>query len=353
MRKHLTTAFLALALMTMAGAAPAQEVEGFAFPGGELGASNIEPGQIYGGATKSVIWLEVPEWTYGQASTPGTPEFDINADGTAFGFNAFVGIGLNANFGKNPRLQLSGGYTTGELEGTAFDVNFTDTFTLLNGTAGGTPQFQTLASLQVDHEAYDFGLRALTDLVVSQTMTFTPSVMVFGGGSMQKYDADILDGSLFPAPPFDAFSETSFVRQNIDTYQVGVEGALSATFAVREDFSIILGGRGALVYLDSDMKGSDCLDASSVTPGCDGGRGTSTVTDKFNKTTYRAGLFGGTMIGLGEHLWNASFGVFGSIDWMPYAAIKNPLTPADGPSHLTLRHEMQYAVSAGFTVPLN
>lgn len=49
----------------------------------------------------------------------------------------------------------------------------------------------------------------------------------------------------------------------------------------------------------------------------------------------------------------ATFGIFVAIDWVPYAAIKNPVFGDDAPSHLILDHEMAYAVSATLTVPLS
>lgn len=342
MRNHLASFIVLTALTASAGHVSAQD-NGFGLPGGELGAANLSPGQIYVGATGSVMWLELPNWTYG-GDTGGGPMIDIEADGPAWGGHGFIGLGLGDVIGRNTRLQLSGGYATGDLDGSDSGPDiFTDRWVLLSAEEDvGVVPGGFEANLEVEHEAYEFGLRGLTDLNLNESVTLTPSIMVFRGGSKQDYSA----------AGFDGFEHSA--RQEVDTHQIGVEGTLAATLNVNEVFAIVMGGRGGLVHLDADMDGSDCHNVAPsgacVTPLA------SSVSDSYEESTYRAGLFGGTTFTFGPERRGVSLSLFGSVDWVPYAVINNPTDTIGGggtPSHLSHDHAMAYGLSGSLSVPLN
>ena len=96
------------------------------------------------------------------------------------------------------------------------------------------------------------------------------------------------------------------------------------------------------------MDGNDCIDGSLVS-GCDGGLGTSSVSDGLSAVTYRGGGF----VGVNYDFGIASVGIMGTADYVPMADIVNPRFFGDSPSHLDLTHEVVYSGRGSIVIPFN
>ena len=316
------------------------------------GQANVAPGDFYVGAAAGVQWMGLPDWNYGNADFPASvdPAFEIEADGTLYGGQVWLGLGVDAGPGQHTRIQLEGSYAEGDLDGrqtrkgeTSGALNIL--LNAANNSAGNINVSQE--TLDVDVHGWEVGLRALTEQATDTSGAFTPSLMVFGGAASQDYDAKML-AQCFPfVPP----CRENFARQDVDSWYVGVEAALTGTMNLSPAVSLTLGGHVAGLYFDSNMDGRDCTDGNAGVVGCDGQR-TSSVSDGLDAVTYRGGGF----VALAYDFGGVSIGIMGTADYVPMADIQNPiniLSNGGSPSHLDLTHELIYGGRGSIVIPFN
>ncbi len=309
------------------------------------GHADVAPGGFYIGAAGGVQWMTLPGWEYGDEFQliPGEPQFEIEGDGRLYGGQVWLGMGV----GEHTRIQLEGSYAEGDLDGRQFRTSAgVDVFVLLDGTGQPGIGEGSEATLDVDVRGWEAGLRALNDARSDTRGAFTPSLMVFGGAASQDYDAIMID--FIPCTE----CREHFARQDVDTWYVGVEAALTGTVNLTPALTFTLGGRVAGLYFDANMDGDDCIDDDSRTPGCNGREGTSSVSDGLDAVTYRGGGF----VGVNYDFGGASIGIMGTADYVPMADIVNPIdliVNGGSPSHLDLSHEAVYGVQGSILIPLN
>ena len=258
----------------------------------------------------------------------------------------WAGRAIDAGPGEHTRIQLEGSYAEGDLDGRQArpDGGANDGYILLDKSGASIIIGDSEAKLGVDVYSWEAGLRALTDAGTDTSGALTHSLMIFGGATSQDYDANILSGTSCPPTCFE-----SFVRQDVDTWYIGVEAAIAVTVNLSPAATFTLGGRVAGLYFDADMDGTDCLDTGNpADPGCSGAL-TSSVSDGLTAVTYRGGGF----VGVNYDLGGVSVGISGTANYLPMAEIVNPRFVGDAPSHLDVSHELIYGVRGSIVIPLN
>lgn len=189
------------------------------------------------------------------------------------------------------------------------------------------------SSLEIDYNYWDTGLRGLADFSVSDGVTFTSSLALFGGGQQQQYLALIAHGD-----PTGTSNVT--VYEDVDSWFVGVEAGLAVDVALTNTLSAVAGGTIAYVRMETDMDARDCSAVVKLFENpCPGAAAFSTETEvKETFDSYRAGA----TIGLKADFGRFEMSILGEVRSDLVPKVNNPTSLGVSGAELGQDHIVSY-----------
>lgn len=229
----------------------------------------VENGFFYWSLGGQGQWMQLPKFNW--SLTPsGTSDalFDKRVNVAGGGVSATMGRVLDGiNFGHRPRLELAlstfhgSGSTSGSFSRPAFDTSY------VGVGGGGTVFFPTCCfaadwdvRLKVRTDTGDGALRFKTDFRVTPRLVLTPRLGIMGGATFTSYKLSADQNST-------AGLFNHRLKETLNTWRLGGEGGLDATFRLTPRWLLHLGGGVAVYHQRSRLTGNDCF-GNAVGPNC-------------------------------------------------------------------------------------
>lgn len=296
---------------------------------------------VYFSGEPGLLLVGLPHWSYGTDGTPSgrlvsfmtdrdfAPYFNVKG-GYEFE-DAIVGDASRAEvfisyfgaFNGEPVEMLS--KPCAACADLAIGVDGSDSLSLLGPDIA--------SSLEIDYNHWDTGLRGLADFNVSDGVTFTSSLALFGGGQQQQYTASIAHGD-------PTGTANIIVYEDVDSWFVGVEAGLAVDVALTNTLSAVAGGTIAYVRMETDMDARDCSAVVKLFENpCPGAAAFNTETEvQETFDSYRAGATAGFKADFGRF----EMSILGEIRSDLVPEVNNPMSAGISGAELGKDHIVSY-----------